>query len=820
MVSSDDVGPRRDLGAAEPWGRWNDERVAFTLREIEDLKTNLSGSSRTVVGVQVAVADVSQAVTDGLVKPVPPSNTRITSNTSQWTSGTDAEATVIVQWDAVNIGTAGEPVHVTGYEVWVHDLSDPEVSSYAAESLTGLKSTLKLPAEVSLLITTRAQGANGVWSDHSVPVEVTTPTPPSPTPKAPTNLRLTSNVSAWDSLGRPVAEISFEWDQVTQAIDGTPINIIRYELWEGTTSDLGYAVRSVVPCQADITLSSKSEVVYRARACSAFGAWSDFSNAVTVVSNVPPVDTTPPSTPIAVPGMASIEVQWDGKLAGAITPPVHIANILTYVADSGSGPWVLTGAPMAKGGAVTVRGDKGVQRWFRFQTVDTLGRLGGISASVSSAALGVGLSDIDSAITDAIDQAQEDASNALLQASSADGRVTVSANAPVPADAVGKPLGAVWFRRSVSNLFIGMWELTASGWVSRQFDDATIGNLNAATISAGILNVDRLGAKSVTMEKLIVSMLGNLIPNGDFRNGLAGWGGAPAEAMTVPDGPAGGATNVVRITPSTADQSFTTTSFPNSGATAAKYIPGATYSFKFRVRVVSGTAGSIRIRIGLHGDGLNDQWHVKANYAAADAIVGAWVELEDTFETPTENPRDRMSIAIHSNAAVGSVFEVELISMRQMASAELIVDGSITARQVNVDEFFADTAVINAATIAVLRAGIIETSMLSSGFGSDLNIQGNSSITLLAGKNADTQGQLDALQTYVRVDGVGLTLGATGNPLQAQMRPGAFAILDNGIETTYWESGRMIVPSLVTEEVVLSNHEFEKYGDGTVIRAL
>lgn len=829
MVDSSDVGPRRNLGASENWGRWNDERVTFAIRELEDLKVNLNGTARSIDGVAGGMAGISQTIIEGTAKPVPPSNTRITSNVSTWTSERDAAAKVIVEWDAVGVGTAGEPVNVIGYEVWVHNQSNLERGSYIAEALTGLKATLTLPVEIDATITTRAQGSNGVWSDHSNPVKVTTAPPPSPIPKAPTNLTLVSNTPGWSPIGLPVAELSFTWDAVTKAIDNTNIGIARYELWEGTATDMGHPVRSVVTLEADVVLDSKSEATYRARACSSFGIWSDFSNVVPVIASVPPVDMTPPSNPTTVSGLATIEVKWDGLLVGPVPPPSHIANVLAYESASASGPWVLTGPPLKIGGAITVRADKGVTRWFRFQTIDTLGRLGGVSAAVSGVAVGVTLPDVDQTITDAIEQAQQDAADALATVSTMDGKITTSPDAPTAATGAGKPVGALWFRTSSGGKIIGLWDWSGTVWNTRQLDDATVANLSAAKIDTGILNSARIGTKSLTAEKVVLASLGNLIPNGNFADGGSGWYGSVPDGSewttkTVPDGPTDGQATVLEFSPTTTDRGVYSTAFPASTTyPRAQYIPGATYHFKLTVRRISGAAtgtGGIRIRLGLHGEGQTNNWPVVpgTHLAINDTTDGAWVTMEGDYTMPIDNPRNLLSVAIHASNAANSVYEISEVSMMLMASAELIVDGSVTARKVNVEEFFANEAVINAATIAVLRVGVIEASMLSSGVGENLDITSNSSITLLAGQAANTQGQVDALQTYLRVDGTGLTLGATGNPLQAQMRPGAFAILDNGIETTYWESGRMVVPSLVTEEVVLSNHKAEKYGTGTVWR--
>jgi hypothetical protein len=186
-----------------------------------------------------------------------------------------------------------------------------------------------------------------------------------------------------------------------------------------------------------------------------------------------------------------------------------------------------------------------------------------------------------------------------------------------------------------------------------------------------------------------------------------------------------------------------------------------------------------------------------------------------------------------------------------------------------VEEFFANSAVIEEATLNILTAGVIQTGMLHPDVGDQLVLTANGAITTIIGQQAAqatdiataasaaaaaaseaasaaavaggatadaaaaagaaaaaaaaaaaTQAQLDTVQTWFRVDAEGAHVGQTGNAFQANVLPGEFNITESGVRTTWWESGQMTVPSLVTTEVALSNHKFEKYGTGTVIRAL
>lgn len=157
-----------------------------------------------------------------------------------------------------------------------------------------------------------------------------------------------------------------------------------------------------------------------------------------------------------------------------------------------------------------------------------------------------------------------------------------------------------------------------------------------------------------------------LIPNGDFSNGLAGWSysGTSSEfaLAAVDDGPTGRPASVLSLTPGSADRGIRPQGFAINH-TGYQYVPGATYRFKLVTRVVSGNAGSIRVRLGFHGDGLSNQWPVVdgTNYQATSPN-GQWVTLEGTHTAPVGDPRTAMSISVHMSNAVGSVFEVAELS--------------------------------------------------------------------------------------------------------------------------------------------------------------
>ncbi|MFD4957152.1 hypothetical protein [Microbacterium sp. NPDC058389] len=133
----------------------------------------------------------------------------------------------------------------------------------------------------------------------------------------------------------------------------------------------------------------------------------------------------------------------------------------------------------------------------------------------------------------------------------------------------------------------------------------------------------------------------------------------------------------------------------------------------------------------------------------------------------------------------------------------------------------------NSVTANSIAAGAIEVQHLSNGLGAQIDLGENQVIIQFAADQqalsdqlGETAGAVDELSAWFRVDVDGAHVGAEGSPFQTHVKPDRFEITDNGVVTSYWEGGRMVVPVLETTQVVLAQHKFEPYGDGTVVRSI
>lgn len=401
MVSSDDVGPQRNLpGASEQWGRWQDERVTFLLKELESLKTNMLGNSRAISGAQDQLAAQSQDLNAVNSQPLPPSNVRITSNTGVWRPGGVPVSLVTVAWDAVTVGTRGEAVPVVAYELWV---SDPDDDGYAEVSTKALNATVEIGPGAPKQFSVRSLGANGVWSEMSLPVTVTPAWPSSVVPKAPVGLLTQKNVGYFAVDNSARANVEFSWTPVTQSTDGATVKIVEYEVWLGTASDLGAVIGTTTEPKFSTSIPSSVTRHFRVRALSDIGALSDLSTPLAITGAQPPHVTTPPSTPTLTTARGIVAAYWDGLLNNGQTPQAdrHVKVKVAFQTPPASGDpwpplvWTSPAQPIVAGTAAVFSGKMGDLCSVKFVLVDNIGRESSESAVATITVQGVVGADIE-----------------------------------------------------------------------------------------------------------------------------------------------------------------------------------------------------------------------------------------------------------------------------------------------------------------------------------------------------------------------------------------------------------------------------------------
>lgn len=126
----------------------------------------------------------------------------------------------------------------------------------------------------------------------------------------------------------------------------------------------------------------------------------------------------------------------------------------------------------------------------------------------------------------------------------------------------------------------------------------------------------------------------------------------------------------------------------------------------------------------------------------------------------------------------------------------------------------------NAVTANHIEAFSIGVNQLEPGIGGQLDITANEAVVIIAGAVDDTNAALDEMQTVYKFTPTEAVISAKDSNYELAIDNDSIEIREGGVPVSYWNSGQMYVESFVGNTVVLSNHQLEKFGTGTVMRAL
>lgn len=649
-------------------------------------------------------------------KPAVPTGVT-TSSFVYFLPGGEPRAELSVTFIPAELGTDNQPIAITAHQLLGRRVVTPaenfKVIAQAPGSPTELKAQDFIPGD-PWEFKVRAIASNGVASVASASVfhsfGTDTEAPPAPS-KPIVTTKLGTVTVKWDGKNNIGGEMPVDtsWIEVMQGPGPVGTSIASITAGEGNNSH----VITGLPYNQPVTLWF--------RAVDTSGNISPNSVSETI-STLPLVDTDLIGRVIADANIKLGAVKAELIAEGAILEgkladnAVSLAKLDTATRDTitnaSANATLANGRLTTSTAAPTLANGTGKPLgaiWYRYDAGGTLlgtWRWNGASWDAQSwgqdaiAAGAITQTKLDSTISAAITQASTDASAAITAANGKN--KVIYSTSPASGTSQGSYVfveGDTWFQR-VSGLIIGQWQFGSGSWGERTIDNAVIANIDAGKVVTGFLDAARIAVNTITAEKLVLGSFANLIPNGSFERGAQGWFSAEeVEFTTVPDGPGTTPVTIARVTPIAADAGFTPTVYPYN-ASGAPYTPGTSYAFRLVVRKKSGTAGSIEIRIGRHGEGQTNAWViVPGTQLVASSAGSGWQVLEGIYTTPTADLRDRMSVSIHTTNAVGSVFEVAEITMRQMASAELIVDGSITAQKMVVGTITAASGILANASV-------------------------------------------------------------------------------------------------------------------------
>ena len=250
----------------------------------------------------------------------------------------------------------------------------------------------------------------------------------------------------------------------------------------------------------------------------------------------------------------------------------------------------------------------------------------------------------------------------------------------------------------------------ASGAFNRAVDgaDITANSIVAGKIAAGAIGADEIAAGAITAQHMLLQP-GNMVANSKFSSAdLAGWRpwSAPAQQSVVPRATAGVPTgaptlNVAKFTATAAAQVISTFSgakaYTDAGSdlAAMPMLPGRKYRVTIQAAEDATYAASVFQVIIYYRKTDGTLVYAGAPISAAASLNSVWQEFTGIFTAPADIV-GAWAYVYSSSGAAGSVYWTNL-SIREMAAAELIVDGTITATQI----------AANTITAAKIAAGTI-----------------------------------------------------------------------------------------------------------------
>jgi len=160
-------------------------------------------------------------------------------------------------------------------------------------------------------------------------------------------------------------------------------------------------------------------------------------------------------------------------------------------------------------------------------------------------------------------------------------------------------------------------------------------------------------------------------------------------------------------------------------------------------------------------------------------------------------------------------------------SATNIQAEAVTSDKIAADAITANKIAANAITADKILAGTVNTSHIAPGFGDDIDISLNGSLTIMAGRVDgveddlnSTSDSLQEMQTYYSFSGAEAVISTPASPFSVAIDATSIEMRENGNPVSYWNAGTFYVNQLVGTIVVVGNHQLEPSGARTVIKAL
>lgn len=402
-----------------------------------------------------------------------------------------------------------------------------------------------------------------------------------------------------------------------------------------------------------------------------------------------------PTAPTLMSDLGQVVVTWDGLLVTG-KPPASVVGVVAEAAPAPSGPFTRVTPDFGKGpmpfAPALVEVPTGGTVHVRLRALNTKNVLSEPSAVATVVVQAIGAPDIDGAVMGAI-QAAAVAANAAQN--TADGKTTISPNAPTLADGNGKPAGALWWRKTGLTVD-ALWEWSGGpggSWISRKYAEAVLGQVNIGTGTYGELDGVRLTAASIATPQLLVGNYTNLLDNPQFRQGLKGWQSGGSGTWSVGD--VGGSWRYCA-------QVNVTGSWVTLGGPRITCDPGDEFYVSAGIYdPAAGAGGAAQVMVYFRDADGNDI----ESHAVQQTAASTWSTVSRSVKAPSGTKTAQMLLNVAGRGSGTVTFG--LPQMVRKVDANLVVDGGIYARHLQATEIWADAGFFNQARANVLSVGAL-----------------------------------------------------------------------------------------------------------------
>jgi hypothetical protein len=273
------------------------------------------------------------------------------------------------------------------------------------------------------------------------------------------------------------------------------------------------------------------------------------------------------------------------------------------------------------------------------------------------------------------------------------------------------------------------------------------GSITGDKIAANTIGAGQIAANAITAKQLVLTDFSNIADNGWQTGTLDGWTVQNQQAFYL-DTTSGDAAGWVLQ------------SLGRDCARSNLITVTAGEVYAFDVWVYNTDAGTANIYAALQTP--TGTWAFSP--IAATATKNGWVRLQGRYQVASGYTKLAMLLQVEKTAGTGGSCYWSKPVMRRAVSAELIVDGAITANKIAVNSLDAITANLGAVNISSAVIGSLQVGTS--------NIQGGAVTAVSAGRNGAGQ-TIGAGQT-VNLAACGITVAGDGRVVISAMTLGQF----------------------------------------------